>query len=362
MTVKAVEAPPVTATEAELLGRATIDRLLAAAESGEPDSTAELAEIFFLEARVHYVSYSGKWRRRLPLWLRSQGVTADRVVEFEQRWLAACRPWSDFDRQRAWRHFRQACQRFAVHLRAGNLNHNDTLVRVTRLRDDWQVLHDFCVDYIASGLSCVVDEFGEDGLELAIRFVLDGHVRRPAQAPAVVRDIASSMRGHLAGPGRRGSIEVRQEPGGWTLRFDRCGSGGRLLEDYDNRGDPSRLLRSAHDWAWGKTGVCHYCAHCCLGLTVMPIERDGLPVVAIDPPTFDLATGRTRKSYCEFHVYESADAIPVSAFHQVGKEPRPPRSGFDAPSGVPPDPSSEDPAATLAEHALRDGTEGPDER
>jgi hypothetical protein len=300
---------------------ATIDRAIAALTASQAAEASRLVGVFYLEARDHYMSYSGKWRRRLPSWLTAHGVEAAAVAQLQQAWAHAAQGDIPVDRQAAWRTVRTTSDRIRRQLDSGRADLGAASERLERLRGHWQILHDFCVEYIAAGLAYVVAEFGEETLADVVRFVLRGHVRRPVPPEVLLDRIASSMRGHLAGPGRRGSLQVSETDSGWTLTFAPCGSGGRLLRDYAANGEQAHLLRAPHDWAWGRTGVCHYCAHCCLGLTVLPIEERGTPVLSIDPPTIDLDTGLPRKAHCDFTIYRSPDLIPDHVYTDVGKQP-----------------------------------------
>ena len=134
---------------------------------------------------------------------------------------------------------------------------------------------------------------------------------------------ALSLRGHLSGPGRMGSIEIAEEADRWVLSFDPCGSGGRTYRDDDPRGPRMQpphgfaVTTEAHDWSWGKTGVCVYCVHCCQLNQRMPIRRFGYPTRVIDPPTWPEARAG---GVCRWSIYKDPALVPDEAYASVGYE------------------------------------------
>ena len=109
----------------------------------------------------------------------------------------------------------------------------------------------------------------------------------------------------------------------WVLSFGPCGSGGRTYRD-DGADDPRMLppfgfavTTEAHDWAWGKRGVCVYCVHCCQLNQHMTIRRLGFPTRVIDPPTWPEARHR---GVCRRSVYKDLSPVPEEAYKSVGYE------------------------------------------
>jgi hypothetical protein len=117
------------------------------------------------------------------------------------------------------------------------------------------------------------------------------------------------MHGHLCGPHVDGEIGVFEHDDHVELRFEPCGSGGRLRDETR-----FGFTRARYDWAWNRVGVCHYCAHCCVLQQLTPIDRFGIPVRVIDPPT---APGQA----CTWRVYRSPEQVPDSAYLDVGRRP-----------------------------------------
>ena len=112
---------------------------------------------------------------------------------------------------------------------------------------------------------------------------------------------ALSLRGHLSGPGRMGADRDRRGGGplGAELRSPaapadapigtRTPEGPRMVPPFE-----FAVTTEAHDWAWGKKGVCVYCVHCCQLNQRMPIRRFGYPTRVIDPPTWPQARSGRR--------------------------------------------------------------------
>ena len=111
-----------------------------------------------------------------------------------------------------------------------------------------------------------------------------------------------------------------------VLRFDPCGSGGRMQRGDPVEGTPSRaeppyefgVTRGRYDWAWNEEGVCYYCAHCCFALERWPAEQWGHPVRVVDSPLYpDESTGEQPKQ-CTWTIYKTLEAIPSEAYERIG--------------------------------------------
>jgi hypothetical protein len=138
------------------------------------------------------------------------------------------------------------------------------------------------------------------------------------------------MRGHLVGPDRTGDMEFSEDADRYTLRFDPCGSGGRILRGDAIEGTPPRtdapyswgVTQEEHDFAWRKKGVCYYCSNCCLVLQLKPIDAFGYPVRVVEPPTYPSETA----AKCTWHIYKDPTAVPERYYETVGRK-RPEKFG-----------------------------------
>ncbi len=212
---------------------------------------------------------------------------------------------------------------------------------VDRFVEHWRVLYDRCIDYLAGLLNAVLTHLGEDQLEKLYR----GRLVEPVFADKYQRyDVSShpwaemfdylvyisvdGRRAHLSGPNRVGEVDVEEYEDRVVISIDPCSSGGRLQrgEPLDGTGSRAeapyffRTLEKEHDWAWGRKGVCAYCAHCCLLHTKLPIERFGYPLRVIEPPVYP----NRKDAKCTWTMYRRLEDVPAEAFAEVGERKPPP--------------------------------------
>jgi hypothetical protein len=209
---------------------------------------------------------------------------------------------------------------------------------MSELKEAQLVLHDAQADWCWGLLTVFRDTLGEERMDEALRvtqapWLTERYARIGEMTPKESLELTiEGMRGHFTGPGRSGTIDVREDDDRWVLSFDACGSGGRM-----RRGDPARgqlprteapygfgVTHEAHDWSWGQKGVCLYCAHCAVVNEILPIEANGTPMRVVDYPS-DPAEP------CRWTIYKSPELVPDEAYLRVGKtrpaagdrEPRP---------------------------------------
>jgi hypothetical protein len=308
--------------------------------AGRRENAAQLVDYFMEEAKVVYVIYK-VWTAGFVDWLRGQGVT-DAELDAEVTRLGALLAYPDgapLDREARWDDLGLRAGRLANGIRSYDLRVADALVELERVTEDWRRLHDRSADLMAGILAYVVHRFGEPALETCYRAIMEPYlqerymvfdVRQTPYGETLDRNLYISleaMRGHLVGPGRRGDIELIEEDDRWIIRFDPCGSGGRMLRGDPIEGTGSRVLapydfgvlEQAYPWTWGETGVCHYCAHCNIALSTIPAERWGHPVRTVDPPLWrgpdDPATNRK----CQWSVWKTLEAIPEREYERIGR-------------------------------------------
>lgn len=198
-------------------------------------------------------------------------------------------------------------------------------------------VHDAQADWCWGLLTVFRDSLGEERMEEVLRvtqepWLRERYARFAEMTPQESLELTiEGMRGHFTGPGRAGTVDVREEQDKWVLSFDACGSGGRM-----RRGDPARgqtprteapydfgVTHEAHDWSWGEKGVCLYCAHCAVVNEILPIEATGAPMRVVDYPS-DPADP------CRWTIYKSPELVPDEAYERVGKaRPAAPDRGPD---------------------------------
>lgn len=201
--------------------------------------------------------------------------------------------------------------------------------------DLWRDLHDSEVDQLAGLFDLVISRHGEP----ALREMYEGRVIGSwfakryqrfdvskidwAEAGWLLTYLAfEGMHGHLSGPARDGSVDFSEDDEKITISFTPCGSGGRTMAGERRDGLPPLRdpaigwpeLSGAHDFTWNETGICAYCAHCCILHENLPIAAFGYPVRVTRPPKAPL-TGESR---CSWTVYKDLRAIPEEAYSRVG--------------------------------------------
>jgi len=303
------------------------------------EQAAELVDYFMEEAKVCHSIY-GVWLPGFIEWLRRKEVP-DAVVQAELGRLKRLLAFPDgapFDPSSRWTELGGDAGRLGNRLRSAEIEPQEALAELNRLREGWQCLHDRWVDTISGVLAFIARRFGETALEDCYRFVLEPYIeerympfdlRHQAYEDTIFRNLylaIEAMRGHLCGPDRRGDLGLREYEDRWELSFDPCGSGGRSSRGDPDEGTGSRVqapyefgvTQEEHDWAWNERGVCYYCAHCCFALERIPAERWGHPVRVVDSPLYPQETTGSSPKKCRWTIYKRLEAIPEEAYRRVG--------------------------------------------
>jgi len=166
-------------------------------------------------------------------------------------------------------------------------------------------LHDNAIGFVSLLLNYLASNFGEEEIEKMLR---ERYVPRVKDWLSTVPDtqgslyrITESMRGHYS------EFTVTEETDKYVLRFDPCGSGGRL-----KRTSGGGLIKKAYPWSWGKSGISYYCTHCCLLFEIIPIELRGYPIAVIHCPL-------KPEDPCIQSYYKKPELVPEKYFTRVGK-------------------------------------------
>jgi hypothetical protein len=189
-------------------------------------------------------------------------------------------------------------------------------------------VHDAEADWAWGLLSVLRDGLGEERMDDVFRvtqgrWVSERYAALGEMTPQESLELTiEGMRGHFTGPARAGRIDVADEDDRWILSFDPCGSGGRMRRSDPARGQTPRteapfsfaVTEEAHDWSWGRKGVCLYCAHCAVVNEIIPIESLGTPMRMTENP-------ESPDDKCRWTIYKSADAVPDWVYERVGKQP-----------------------------------------
>jgi hypothetical protein len=292
----------------------TLDRIELALAEARRDDAAALVRHLVVEATEIHELYT-EWCATIPRILTRHGVTPERSAQ-----LAAeieGRAEQD-DHGAGWQRFVAAAEACAAAIEAGDGN----APSVRAALDLWLACHDSHLLVTAGWVGAAATELGEDRLgELWGELQRDPIASYDRYDTAVtpwstsfellVQIALEGMHAHYGGPGRRGEIELIEHADRIEMRFDPCGSGGRVRRD-----ERFGVTAEPHPFAWNRTGVCHYCIHCCVLQQLSPIRRLGYPGRVIEPPT---EPGMS----CSWSVYRDPSLVPDSAYEAVGE--RPPR-------------------------------------
>ena len=304
-----------------------------ALDEGRFADAAALARHTVEEAREGYELYA-LWTDQIRDTLVAEGVDKAEIAAGEARLgaLLAGEAGEPFDIHAGWAAYIAEIDAVEAACRAGDAT--GASARLESARSLWLETHDRGCDLVYGMLDLVVRHLGErrigplwDELMAPMYETYDVYDTAthpwPRSMHRLILIAALSLRGHLSGPGRMGAIEITEEADRWVLSFDPCGSGGRTYRDDDPRGPRMQppygfaVTTEAHDWSWGKTGVCVYCVHCCQLNQRMPIRRFGYPTRVIDPPTWPEARAG---GVCRWSIYKDPALVPDEAYTSVGYE------------------------------------------
>lgn len=300
-------------------GVSTYVRAREALAHGATEAAVRLAELTVQEAQEAYDLYS-LWLQQLPELLLGLGVPGDAAAPSSER-----ARWSAVELRSGWASYRRHLNAFADRARSDDRPGAER--ELERGRATWQSAHDSATDMLCTLIALGVEHLGEKSVGLLWDRMLAHYYAAlpekydPATRPwsrsleRLVLDIFEATRGHLCGPARDGTFEVRDEPDRWVVRFAPCGSGGRTYAYADL---PGRSFTEAeHDWAWNTIGVCHYCVHCCQLQQRAPIARLGMPLRVIEPPVV-ASVGQRGRDHCTWYLYKDPTLLPDEAFTAVG--------------------------------------------
>jgi hypothetical protein len=305
-----------------------------AIEIGSWTAAAEYVDFFVDEAAVIY----GFFRGLIPdaiAFLEHRGATRDQLREVNARLLDLIRlpDGRPFVARRRWAEFQDHVR--ACTVACGAADRATAVARLADLKETWRQIQDRDVDHLYGLLNEAVVWWGEavvgEFWDAIINPLFESRyakfdIRQNAWGDSLWTNVYlafESMRGHLVGPDRDGTMEFAEDADRFTWRFDPCGSGGRSLRGDPIEGAPPRMeppfnygvTTEEFDFAWNKKGVCFYCVNCCVVMQLMPIDRFGYPVRVVEPPTYPA----TAAAKCTWHVYKDPAAVPERYYTDVGR-------------------------------------------
>lgn len=210
---------------------------------------------------------------------------------------------------------------------AGRIDEAKKLVQY--MRKEFEIVHDIYAQYVQDILAFIAKNYGEEQVEAALRSSLEGWFRIRYDAynrlslEEKVQVTAEGMRCHLDGPERQGDFTIIEEKDRFVFKWDPCGSGGILRRRAEAEGTELAVAQKAHDWTWGRQGVCLYCSHCSLVNEILPIEHYGYPNRITEYP-------ERAGDPCIWYIYKNPDDIPEEYYRRIGKTKPPARNSKKA--------------------------------
>jgi hypothetical protein len=304
-----------------------------ALKGGRPQEAARLGRHTVEEAREAYELYRD-WIGEIRDFLTAEGLAATDLAVDERRLtdLLRLEDGRPFDLDAGWRNYIARIEDFAALAEAGDAAGATVALRAAWAA--WLETHDKGCDQVSGLLDVVARRLGEERIgplwDRLMAPMYASYARYdtdltpwPDSFRRLLVVALEALRGHLSGPAREGAIEVEDHPDRVVLRFDPCGSGGRSLRHdavtgAGPRTEPPfgfRVTERAHDWSWGRKGICLCCVHCCQLNMRMPIARFGYPTRVVEPPTWPAArAGGT----CSWTIYKDPRLVPAAAYQAVG--------------------------------------------
>jgi hypothetical protein len=315
------------------LATSTYLKIAEAVQRNETSQIPSLCDFFVAEARVIFDIYTA-WRRDIRRFLEAKlpnEVCVSEIARIDE--LIAAHHGTELvvAREAAW----ERVDGTAGLVKASAHSPFDALKELARLKELWRKLHDGDVDYISGLMDIVVRQLGESALgEMYEEWVLgDWFAKRYARFDVsrtkwneafelLVYLSFEAMHGHLCGPERDGSVGFEEFEDRVKLTFAPCGSGGRTVNGEPRDSLPAlmeppfnfQVTQNEHRFAWNRKGICAYCAHCCVLLEKLPIEKFGYPVRVVEPPVYP----NNGSEKCSWTIYRRLEDIPASVYERLG--------------------------------------------
>lgn len=306
----------------------TYDLAQSAMTEGRFQDAAELAGYTIQEALEPHELYRD-WIPEIRSFLSEGGVGEAEIAADEAGLLETLR-WDDgtaFDAEIGWDQFCDLIERTRA-----NCACRDSVAASATLeaaRQVWLATHDRKCDWVQHLISITALRLGENRIgalwDRLMAPMFTSYKRYdidvtpwPISFELLLQVTAEALRGHLSGPGRRGTIELVEEADRIGFRFRPCGSGGRNFDDTAGgqpEPAPFPVTEERHDWAWNLKGVCLYCTHCCALSERNPIQLFGYPARVVEPPFRNEIGSRTM---CTWWVYKDPALIPDDVYRRTG--------------------------------------------
>ncbi len=197
-----------------------------------------------------------------------------------------------------------------------------------------EALNDGCrvayMDFTAIVLGYIQDTMGHEGFEESVRrygnsFMKDWYFQNHStdewmkswkEEPnrSVFKNLIMEFAAVMRTQSGRGFKKVEEDDEKIIFHVDPCGSGGRMRREgrYDTPYNFPKV-KDPHPLTFSRPDFPHYCQHCALFHSQMPIEWDG----AIWPV---MLPGEKDEDPCIFLFYKDPKDIPEEYYTRVGKK------------------------------------------
>jgi hypothetical protein len=316
----------------------TYRKIHEAIDAGDWDFAAQLSNYFVEEASVCYGIYR-QWIPDLNAFLAENSVSKADIAEANERIVATLAfpdgtPWN---LRTQWHAVHEQCEELVGHIFREEAA--EAHAKLDQLKETWRQCHDRDVDHTYGLMSEIVARLGEAAIGrmwekvllplFAWRYEKFDIDKYPWDDGLEILMLVAceAMRGHLSGPERTGDFELIEADDRYILRFDPCGSGGRMVRGDVIEGTPARteppyewsVSQEPHTWNHGQAGVCHYCTHCIFLMEEIPIDRFGYPVRVIDPPVQGATEPDGSPQKCQWQMFKDPTAVPEEYYERVGR-------------------------------------------
>jgi hypothetical protein len=341
--------------------RTTFAKAVEALERGDGEDAAALAAYCVDECKVIY-DIQHQWQEDLRGFLQEHGATEQEVRAAERRVKELLRlpDGTPYDKVAVWASFLESIERFQAQARSGQ--RAEAVETLAAARELWRIEHDRDGDWTYGLMDEVVTRFGEEVIPAMwqriagplfawryAKFDVDQYDWDTEALPTLLYITLEAMRAHLSTPWRDDApLELTEHDDRWEVRFDPCGSGGRIVrgdwvEETPSRMEPPynwKVIERVYDWTDRKAGVCIYCNHCQVLMEHMSIDRFGYPVRVIEPPIYP-DDDRENRQKCSWTIYKDPTAVPDEVYERCGRS-KPTEFGSAAHASEPTDADATD--------------------
>ena len=323
----------------EALQVSTYQKINEAIRDRNISDAIEYIDFFDVEAKVCYDLYE-QWNTDTKRFLLDKGMSEE---DFQGISDDLCllvnhdvEPGVPYDKEAELRRYKMYQHRL---VRLLNAPYEIAIQHLEAWKELWRTIHDRDVDYVSGLFNVVHIRHGEESIEEMYRDYVIGNLfnfryERFDVSKNDWNEVYNSllyvtmeaMRGHLFGPQREGTFEVKELEDRVEMSFTPCGSGGRLSEGDKIKGTASRHeapyyylpMQKEHNFSWNKKGVCHYCVHCSVLMEQLPMEKFGYPVRVVEPPVYP-----DNNSRCTYIMYRDPRKVPDTVYKRRGMEKPP---------------------------------------